>query len=497
MMFQDFKSLLLNPKALFLKNIGIKQTVFKNTFWLILAEAITGFLKFIFIIYVARILGATEYGKFTFALSFVSLFTVLGDLGLSSIIIRDFSQEHKNEKEYATTIFVKFCLSVIALILTFITSFFITQDPIVQKVIWILMAFFFIDGFFAIIYSFVRAHQKMEYEALIKTIQSVITVLMGFFVIFKIPSVVNLSYAYFFASLAVLIAVIVFFRFSFYISKLSFDAHYFKKILKNAWPLSLGFVGMWIYINLDSTMIGFLGHSSEVGWYNAAGRIVITVMTVSATLISNSFFPLLSKFFKESKEAFQRIWNYYMEIMIVLAVPFMLGSVVLGKEIIGFLYGLENYSPSVFIFQSLAIVTGISFLYYPYAIALIVADKQNQNFWIVCLGAIINIILNIILIPKYGFRASAISTIITTIITFLIVALLSRRHTSVSIFNPQILKVFGIVIFSSLVMIAAINAFLFYSFGIISIITASSLAYFFIFLILYKFVLKSNIFTKI
>ena len=69
----------INVKSLLFENKGLKQTIFKNTFWLALAEAITNFSKLFLIVYVARIFGVTEYGKFTFALSFVSLFSILSD----------------------------------------------------------------------------------------------------------------------------------------------------------------------------------------------------------------------------------------------------------------------------------------------------------------------------------------------------------------------------------------------------------------------------------
>ena len=72
--FADVKTLLFD-------NQTVKQTIFKNTFWLATAIGASKFLKFILFIYVARILGATEYGKFTFALAFVGLFVIFSDLG--------------------------------------------------------------------------------------------------------------------------------------------------------------------------------------------------------------------------------------------------------------------------------------------------------------------------------------------------------------------------------------------------------------------------------
>jgi len=93
------KNIFLDPKSFFLENLGVKQTIFKNTFWLAVAEGVTRLLKLALLIYVARILGATEYGKFNFALAFVGLFAIFADLGLSQITTREFSREKEKEKE--------------------------------------------------------------------------------------------------------------------------------------------------------------------------------------------------------------------------------------------------------------------------------------------------------------------------------------------------------------------------------------------------------------
>ena len=88
--FADIKELLLENKT-------IKQTLFKNTFWLGVGTGTGKFLKLILTIYIARILGAAEYGKLTFALAFISVFLLFADLGLDEIVVREFSrQKEKN-----------------------------------------------------------------------------------------------------------------------------------------------------------------------------------------------------------------------------------------------------------------------------------------------------------------------------------------------------------------------------------------------------------------
>jgi len=90
---ETIKNVISNPAGFLLHNLGEKQTIAKNTFWLGVAEGITRFLKLFLIIYVARILGATEYGKFTFALAFVSLFAIFSDFGISTITTREIARD--------------------------------------------------------------------------------------------------------------------------------------------------------------------------------------------------------------------------------------------------------------------------------------------------------------------------------------------------------------------------------------------------------------------
>ena len=207
------KNISLKPKSFFLENTEVKQTIFKNTFWLAVSEGITRFLKLILIIYVARILGATEYGKFTFALAFVSLLVIFSDFGLSHIATREFAREKKKEKEFSSIFSLKILLSLGTLILMIAGSFFVTLSPAIRGVIWILAIYVIIESFAGIIYAFLRARQRMEYESWVKILQAFVVTGAGFFVILNFPSVQNLSYGYLFASLVALIFILIFFHF--------------------------------------------------------------------------------------------------------------------------------------------------------------------------------------------------------------------------------------------------------------------------------------------
>ncbi|MCD6177962.1 oligosaccharide flippase family protein [bacterium] len=437
-------------RKLFFNNLGVKQTIIKNTFWLTIGDVGSRLLKLILLIYVARILGATEYGKFSFALSFVLLFNVFADMGLNQIIVREFSKEDRKEKDFSSLLSLKILLGLGVLVLIFIFSFGVTSDSVVRKVIWILALSNIISNVFLMFYAFLQARQKMEYEGIIRISEALLLVGIGLAVLFYYPSIENLSFSYLLASGFSLIVILLFFHSRIQRVSLSFSKLIWKKYLSMSWPLALISLSYIIYNRIDSVMMGCLGQITQTGWYNAAYRIV-TMTIIPTGIISTSFFPILSKSVKETKEKFQKIWNYLTEIMILLAAPLVVGGVVLSPRIINFIYD-ESFSPSILAFQILIVMAGIIFLYNSFRWVLIAADQQKKLFFAVLSGAIINVILNLILIPKYSLYGAAIATVITHILILILLIDYTLKFTTIRPFNLKIIISFVGAILSSLGM---------------------------------------------
>lgn len=489
----------MNIKSFLLENIGTRQTIFKNTFWLTLAEVVIQLLKLVLIIYTARILGVQEYGKFSFALSFVCLFVMFAELGLPDIITREFSYDKQTEKEYPSIISFKFFLSIGTFILMYISSFFITQEVSIRKSIWLLAIFILITSFLNIFYAFFRARQKMEYESAFKIIQYVILTALSFAILFTIPLIENVSFAYAVANVLVLLIVLVFFNFFIQPIKIRYDKGVWKKFANFSWPLILGVSIGWIYVPVSSVLLGYFGYNIENGWYSAAYKI-IGATVLSATLISRSFFPALTTVSKESKERIQKIWNYQKELMMIFAFPLVVGGVVLAPKIIGFFYDI-SFSPSILVFKWLALVFAIDFLYYPYACALIIFGQEKRNFILIVIGLVINIVLNFIAIPKYGLQGVVISNLASSLVVLLLSVFVVMRYTPISPLNFKLGKTLFSVSLASLAMFIIISMPMVYNFNLLVVIMIGMVMYFLIFGIFYWFFNRNiyesfkNIFT--
>ena len=206
-------------------------------------------------IYIARILGAAEYGKFAFALAFVSLFLILHDFGLPLIVTREFSGAKEREKEIYSVLSLKIVLSLGALIIILIGSFIVTSDHAIREIIVILAFFSLISGFLTIFYAFFQACQRMEYQAWAIIFQASVLTFVGIFVLIYFPSVNNLSYSYLFSSFVALIFVLFFFHFKVLHIRIYWQKTIWYRFLTMSWPMGLiGLFGV-IYTYIDSAMM--------------------------------------------------------------------------------------------------------------------------------------------------------------------------------------------------------------------------------------------------
>jgi len=395
-------------------NIQEIKNIFKNTIWLGIGEGISRlFLLFLFI-YAARELGPEGFGVFNFALAVASIFVIFSNLGISDITTRELAKDKEKINHYPGILLLRILLSIGAFIIIFAASFFLTQDEYIRKIIWILGIYVLTHNFLIVVYSFFRAQRQMKYEALVRILESFLIAVIGFFILVQSPSAINLSYAFLAATLVIAVSSIIFFSIIIKPVWISWDFKIWKNFLKISWPIGIAYAFGMVYIRIDSVIMGFLGQIVEVGWYSAAYKIA-GALIVPSSLIGASFFPVLSKLFNESKEKFQETFKFYIKLMIILAIAVAIIGLIFSSYIINIFYG-QMFFPAVLALQILVIMAGLNYIYSPFYLVLIATNNQKKIFWISFIGAIINIILNIILIPYYSLYGAAIATLITYIL---------------------------------------------------------------------------------
>jgi O-antigen/teichoic acid export membrane protein len=405
-------------KNFLLKNQSPRQTVIKNAFWLNFGEMVSRLIRAVVIIYAARVIGVAGYGVFSYALNLAGLFTIFSDIGVSSILTREAAKsidEQKRTQYLSTAFFIKICLLVISIgLIIFVAPFFtkIKESIPLLPVIAFLLAF---DGLRDFATAFLRALEKMEIEAVVKIITNTSIVILGFVAIFISTTSRSFTIGYALGSGFGLIAAIWILRGQFVKVFTHFKKELISPILASAWPFALfGLLG-GLMINTDMIMLGWFRSAKDLGFYAAAYKPV-QLSWVFPTLLAGSFFPILSRLANKDNERFRIVFEKAMAAVLLVALPLVAGGLILSHDIIRIIFGVD-YLPAVPVFQILLLTVLLVFPGSLIGNANFCYDKQKKLINYFLLGGIGNVVFNFLLIPVWGTIGSAISTIITQIVS--------------------------------------------------------------------------------
>ena len=418
--FADLKSLLLDNKT-------IKQTILKNTFWLMLAEGISKGLAFFLTILIARYLGAEGYGVFSFAFAFVALFAVLADFGLSTLTIREVARDKSLARKYIDNI------AVIKLILGLITFGFIIgiiqflgKIPEVKTLVYLAGIWAIIQNFTQFFQSIFRAFEKMQYEALSKIIYSIFLFLIAGFVLWQNLGIKLLISSYIVAGVIAFIFTLFLVRKKFTKFWIEIDFGFWKRLLKEAWPFALTFIFAALYFRTDIIMLSIMQNDVAVGLYSAAKNI-LEGLGIITLIVCTTVYPIFSKYYIKSKKKlysfFKKTWKYSITFNVILVFFLYL----LAPLIIKTLYGVE-FTPSIDVMYIFLLTHILTFSNTLINYLINAANQQRLAAKFIGISLLINIFLNFLLIPNYSYNGAAFATLLSDLfITFFFFNIIKRK----------------------------------------------------------------------
>ena len=236
--------------------------------------------------------------------------------------------------------------------------------------------------------------------------------------------------------------------------KFQFDIKFWKNILKKSLPYGIALILNTIYFRIDSILISIMRGQEEVGVYGVAMKM-LEHFAVIPLYFMNSVLPVLSKAIKEKSEKYKEIIKYSFDFLAAIAVPMLVGGVILAYPIIfivstpEFLTRInEGFLGSDIAFQILIFALLFQFLNVLFAFILISVNKQTKLLYINAACVIFNLITNIIFIPKYGFAAAAVTSVLSELFILILTYIAAKKYLQ---FSVNWLSLFKIVI-SALVM---------------------------------------------
>ncbi|NQV00370.1 MAG: flippase, partial [Parcubacteria group bacterium] len=390
------------------------KNIAKNSLWLAMGEIINGILMFVITIFLARYLGVEGYGKLMFALSFVTLFIIPIDLGLSPLVTRELAGEKEKTKKYLDNlVLIRSLLGIVVFFLIASTIQFLGKENDVKNLVYLLGIWTIFQTSTQFFQAIFRAHEKMFFEALTRILHAVILTGLSLYFIWYKFDIIYFGWAYCLAAITTLCLTVIIIWKKFSNFKLKFDIIFLKTTFKKSWPFALSLLFVSIYYYIDSVMLGIMRNDNEVGLYNAAYKLIIFIL-IMGSVINRSTYPVISKLYKKSISKLQDFLENYSRVMFIIGIPIAFGGLILASSIIKLIYG-EDFTESILPFQILVFSAAIAYISTIYAHSLQICKKQKTHLLGMGIGAFINIILNFILIPYYGLIGAAITTLITEI----------------------------------------------------------------------------------
>lgn len=393
-----------------LDNSGFKK-YFRNTSWLFFEKIIKISVGLFVTIWIARYLGPEYFGLLTYAESFVGLLAVVAKLGVDQIVIRELVKNPKNKDSIIGTAFILKLIGATFLIVLVVYVHKYFSDSVFENLLIFLIALAQLFTAFHVVDFYFQSQVKSKFTVVVRTFGLVVGSSIKIFLIVNEYELIWFALAALFQSLVTSLGFIFIYRVKVdKLSNLTFKLGMARELLSNSWPLILSGIALAVYMKIDQIMIGNMLSNEAVGQYAVAAR-VSEVWFFLPMIICSSLFPAIinSKKLgaKRYSQRLQSLYDLVVWIAILIALPMTFAS----DLIINTLYGSEyNESADVLkihIWSGVFAFVGVAFSKY-----LISENLQLKNFFRTLVGAVSNIVLNLILIPIHGIEGAAIATLL-------------------------------------------------------------------------------------
>jgi O-antigen/teichoic acid export membrane protein len=390
-------------------------------------QIVTAILSLVLSVLIARELGPIIFGKYSFAIAFTALFAIFSDFGYNTLLIRDVARDKTKLGKYVNNIIglrVFFSLIIFVIIVMLINIMGYPNDT--KIAVYLFGIYILLTSIAAIFKVTFRAFEKMEYEAITSVTSTIIRISLGILVLLLGYGLIELALVFVFASVFDVSFNILICRRKFVKPRIEFDMEFWKSTIKVALPLGMLSIFGIIFVKIDTVMLSIMKGDEAVGWYNAGYNLVLGFKPIPH-LFMNAIFPLMAGYFISSKKSLKVVYEKSFKYLFILGLPLAVGITMLAGRIIIILYG-EQFYPSIIVLQILAWDVLLIFSYGPLGGLLVSIDKQNRMVLLVGITAFINVILNLILIPRFSYVGAAVATIITETVLFGLYVYFLSKH---------------------------------------------------------------------
>ena len=441
----------------------------KSSFIIFIGIFISKILAYFYRIVIAREFGPEIYGIFSLAIMIMAWFITIFSLGIIDGIIRFISiYRGKNEKDkikYLVKLSSTFLLisGIIAGLIMYFSASYISinlfhNENLISFIKWlgIFLPVYLFASFFL---SVLQAYEKITWYSFIRNILDngikLLAIIIFIWIGFNSKNAVIYSYILGFVSMFLLSFYLCTYKIPELFKKYklkSEDKNIIRKdLFSYSWPLVFSGMIATILTQIDSFAIGYYNNAAQVGIYNTAVPIA-SLLGVIPSLLIPLFFPIITKeFSRNNKELIKGLTKQFGKWVFIFNLPFFIIMIFFPGAIINLFFG-----PSYIAAENSLRLLSIGFLFYSIFIisenTLSMAGKTKIILLDITIASILNLVLNIIFVPKYGINGAALATMISYIVWGLLSFFQSNHYVSIIPIKRKMLKILLISIIPTILL---------------------------------------------
>lgn len=381
----------------------------------VISKVLAAFLGLVAVAGMTRTLGTYGFGQYTTIMTFLSFFGIMADLGLTLVTTKMISEPGVDEKKVVSNLFtLRFFSALIFLGLAPLVVLFFPYAASVKIGVAITTLSFFFIALNQIFVGIFQKNLRMDKVSIAEVVGRVVLVIGVFWS-------AGLGYGVLGMAAATTIASAVNFLLHwmsagrFVRFKFSFDFKLWVEIFKKSWPLTITIIFNLIYLRADALILSLIKTQNEVGLYGATYKI-IDVLSIMPFMFAGLVLPILSRSWSERNiDFFKKVVQRSFDLMIILAVPLVIGTQFLAGNLMVAIAG-EEFIASGSILRILILAIGGIFAGCIFSHIIVAIDKQKQVIRAYIFTSLTSLIGYFIFIPKFSYFGAAWVTIYSEVV---------------------------------------------------------------------------------
>ncbi|HMS82124.1 MAG TPA: oligosaccharide flippase family protein [Nitrospira sp.] len=389
------------------------RTILTNTLFLMGASVFNIGVSILTTALIARAIGPELYGRYTFGLTYVLVFSVFSNFGIESLFIREASRE-KAKRALINDIFpLKIVLSVMTVGLVLVSLYVLDYPHETVEVVRLLCIGLFFQILYECLMSVSKALEEMYVVALFSVVFRVVSAAaiiasitsgIGFIGIVSAFALGN--------AVTFLVALWVHAR-RWGLKPMGVRINMWVSLICQGYPFFLSALVTMLYAKINVLMLSKMVPETNLGYFMAAANLVENLFFIP-TAFNTTIFPAFSRMYGASPEALRQSYGKIVRYLVIITLGVSVGTMLVGEEVIRLLYG-EEFSPAAPVLSILILYWALAFFSNIFSSLLFSIHQERAQARIMMIAAGLSIVLNAILIMHSGVSGAAFAAVVTEV----------------------------------------------------------------------------------